>query len=158
LAFHSITGYDTKSFFYGIWKKKGNKVYEQDANLLEGIEKAELTDEKIKLAFICKLYNQVTDTSDEARDLMLGISKSPESLLPTSDALKLHIERAHFQASVWKQANVVKPVLSSPVTMGWSLDGDRLIPHLTTLDPIPQACLEMISCQCSTGCITLLTM
>jgi hypothetical protein len=155
LAFHSITGYDTKSFFYGISKKKGYKVYEQDANLLEGIGEAELTDEKIKLAFICKLYNQVTDTSDEARDLMLGISKSPESLPPTSDALKLHIETAHFQASVWKQANVVKPVLSSPVTMGWSLDGDRLIPLLTTLDPIPQACLEMISCQCPTGCITL---
>jgi hypothetical protein len=46
---------------------------------------------------------------------------------------------------VWKQANVVKPVLPSPVTMGWSLDGDRLIPLLMTLDPIPQACLEMIS-------------
>jgi hypothetical protein len=46
-------------------------VYEQDANLLEGIGEAELTDEKIKLAeaFICKLCNQVTDTSDEARDL-----------------------------------------------------------------------------------------
>jgi hypothetical protein len=36
-----------------------------------------------------------------------------------------------------------------------SLDGDRLIPLLMTLVPIPQACLEMISCQCSTGCITL---
>jgi hypothetical protein len=157
LAFHSITGCDTTSFFYGISKKKAYKVYEQDVNLLEGIGEAELTDEKIKLAevFICKLYNQVTDTSDEARDLMFGKSKSPESLPPTSDALKLHIERAHFQASVWKQANVVKPVLPSPVTMGWSLDGDRLIPLLMTLDPVPQACLEMISCQCSTGCITL---
>jgi hypothetical protein len=97
----------------------------------------------------------VTDTSDESRDLMFGKSKSPESLLPTSDALQLHIERTHFQASVWKQANVVKPVLPSPVTMGWSMDGDRLIPLLMTLDPVPQACLEMISCQCSTGCITL---
>jgi hypothetical protein len=46
-------------------------IPEQDANLLEGIGEAELTDEKIKLAeaFICKLYNQVTDTSDETRDL-----------------------------------------------------------------------------------------
>jgi hypothetical protein len=53
--------------------KKAHKVYEQDANLLEGIGEAQLTDEKFKLAgaFICKLYNQVTDTSDEARDLML---------------------------------------------------------------------------------------
>jgi hypothetical protein len=31
-------------------KKKTYKVYEQDANLLEGIGEAELTDEKIKLA------------------------------------------------------------------------------------------------------------
>jgi hypothetical protein len=104
LTFHSVTGCDTTSFFYGISKKKEYKVYEQDTNLLEGIGEAELTDEKIKLAevFICKFYNQVTDTSDEARDLMFGKSKSPESLPPTSDALKLHIERAHFQASVWK--------------------------------------------------------
>jgi hypothetical protein len=158
LTFRSITGCDTTSFFYGILKKKTYKVYDQDANLLEGIGEAELTDEKIKLAeaFIGKLYNQVTDTSDEARDLMFGKSKSLESLPSTSDALKLHIERAHFQASVWKQANVVKLVLPSPITMGWSLDGDRLIPLLMTLDPIPQAYLEMISCQCSTGCITLL--
>ena len=65
LAFHSITGCDTTSF-YGISKKKAHKVYDQDVNLLEGIWEAELTDEKIKLAeaFICKLYNQVTDTSD----------------------------------------------------------------------------------------------
>jgi hypothetical protein len=54
---------------------------------------AELTDEKIKLAeaFIGKLYNQVTDTSDEARDLMFGKSKSLESLPSTSDALKLQV-------------------------------------------------------------------
>ena len=86
---------------------------------------------------------------------MFGKSKSLESLPPTSDVLKLHIERAHFQANVWKQANVVKPILPSPVTMGWSLDGDHLIPLPITLDPIPQACLEMISCQCSSGCIML---
>jgi hypothetical protein len=66
----------------------------------------------------------VTETSDEARDLMFGKSKSLKSLPSTSDTLKLHIEKAHFQASVWKQANVVKPVLTSPITMGWSLEGD----------------------------------
>ena len=63
LAFHSITGCDTTFFFYGISKKMAYKVYEQDDNLLEGVGGAELSDEKIKLAeaFICKLYNQVTD-------------------------------------------------------------------------------------------------
>jgi hypothetical protein len=60
----SVTWFcDTTSFFYGILKKKTYKVYEQDVNLLEGIGEAELTDEKMKLAeaFICKLYNQVTE-------------------------------------------------------------------------------------------------
>ena len=47
LTFHSITGCDTTSFFYGISKKRVYKVYEQDANLLEGIGEAERTDEKI---------------------------------------------------------------------------------------------------------------
>ena len=80
--FTQLPAVDTTSFFYGISKKKAHKVYEQDANLLEGIGEAQLTDEKFKLAgaFICKLYNQVTDTSDEARDLMFAKLKSPESL------------------------------------------------------------------------------
>jgi hypothetical protein len=60
LPFHSITGCDTTSFFYGISKKKAYKVYEQDVNLLEGIGEAELTDEKIKLAevFIGKFVSK----------------------------------------------------------------------------------------------------
>ena len=49
LAFHSITGCDTTSFFYGISKKRVYKVYEQDANLLEGIGEAELTKFKCQL-------------------------------------------------------------------------------------------------------------
>ena len=58
--------------------------------------------DQISRGFHMQTLQSVTD---EARDLMFGKSKSPESLPPTSDALKLHIERAHFQASVWKQAN-----------------------------------------------------
>jgi hypothetical protein len=58
---------------------KAYKVYDQDANLLEGIGEAELTDEKIKLAeaFIGKLYNQVTDTS--------GCSKSKKTSVSVAD-------------------------------------------------------------------------
>ena len=77
---------------------------------------------------------------------MFGKSKSLESLPPTSDVLKLHIERAHFQANVWKQANVVKPVLPSPVTMGWSLDGDRLIPLLITRYHFKTCLWDRIKC------------
>jgi hypothetical protein len=81
-------------------------------------------------SYIVTLYNQWSTDTISFQDMLVG---SPESLPPTSDALKLHIERAHFQASVWKQANVVKPVLPFPITMGWSLDGARLIRLLMTL-------------------------
>ena len=36
--------------------------------------------------------------------------------------------------------------------MWWTLEDDQLKPDLMKNDPIPQACLEMISCQCHTGC------
>jgi hypothetical protein len=57
LAFHSITGCDTTSFFYGISKKKAYKVYDQDVNLLEGIGEAELTDEKIIIGIFSGLLD-----------------------------------------------------------------------------------------------------
>ena len=39
--------------------------------------------------------------------------------------------------------------------MGWPLEDDQLKPVLVRNDPIPQACLEMISCKYRTGCKSL---
>jgi methionine synthase II (cobalamin-independent) len=96
----------------------------------------------------------VPDTSDEARDLMFGKSKSPESLPPTSDGLKLHIERAHFQASVWKQANVVKPVLPSPVTMGAHVYSDDFYRGLCMAIGLFYSCIVTLYNQWSTDTIS----
>lgn len=76
-------------------------------------------------------------------------------LPPTSDAIRLHIESAHYQSLVWKQANVTDPVLPEPQQSGWKLERNTLVPVLMTKSPIPVACIEMIKCSCKTGCRSL---
>ena len=158
LAFHALTGCDTTSFFFGISKKTGFKVYKDNVGLLGGFGEGNLTEQKIVDCekFVCKLYNQGTVSStDSVRNILFGKSKSPENMPPTSDALHLHIKRAHYQALVWRQANISNPTLPSPTEMGWKLNEGILVPILMTLDPIPESCLDLIACSCTTGCKTL---
>ena len=44
-------------------------------------------------------------------------SSAPETLPSTGDALSFHIQRAHYQAAVWRQANEQYPDLSELETM-----------------------------------------
>lgn len=156
VAFHSLTGCDTTSYFYGISKKSSLCVFRDNYELLEGLGEGELTDQKIKECekFICKLYNQEAETTDAVRNVLFGKSKSPENMPPTSDALCMHIKRAHYQALIWRQANICKPLLPCPTEMGWKLDDGCLVPILMNLDPIPKACLDLIVCNCTKGCRT----
>ena len=76
--------------------------------------------------------------------MLLDNISSPERLPPTSDAFKQHLERRHYQTAVWGQARIQKPVLPNPEETDWTL-ADLLVPVFMTLDPIPKACLEMVS-------------
>ena len=79
----------------------------------------------------------------------------PEKLPPTSNAYKYHLMRVHHQSMIWRQANIPIQVLSKPEDMGWKIIEDRLEPVFMSLDPIPQSCIDIISCHCKTGCGTL---
>ena len=69
--------------------------------------------------FICRVYNVAdAESCNEARTTLFPRCRSPEALPPTSDAARLHIRRAHFQAMVWKLANLTNPTLPLPETMG----------------------------------------
>ena len=53
-------------------------------------------------AFVCHVFN-VSDhahTRNEAIFMLFSLVKKPEALPPMSDALKLHIMRAHYQSMV----------------------------------------------------------
>ena len=153
-AFHALTGCDTTSYLSSHGKKSCWKVFKEHYHLLDGLHQGELdeaTKESAEL-FICKLYNvpDVT-TVNKARAILFVKSRAPESLPPTSDALSHHVKRAHYQTAVWRQAVKQYP---PPETMGWQLDGTSLVPILMSLPPVPDSCLEMITCGCTTRCMS----
>ena len=77
-----------------------------------------MTAEALKNAeeFVCKLYNVSSVSSTDAARAILFNNKAcfPESLPPTSDALHFHIQRAHYQAAIWRQAHLAHPDIPSP--------------------------------------------
>lgn len=117
-------------------------------------------------------------TADEARYALFGTLKKPESLPPTTDALRLHLMRSHyqvsvysltrrkhlqycyicpyyeffFQASVWEKAHEAHPALPDLESCGWKLHNNVAVPVLMNLDPVPKACIEIITCNCKTQC------
>lgn len=159
LAFHAITGCDSVSQIAGHTKKTAWMVFKTDYNLLNGLGENPLTTDSCKNAekFICKLYNLQNDinTCDQARVKLFSKGRPQESLPPTSDAVYLHIKRAHYQTTVWKQANQPIQELPRATDMGWTMINGILIPQLMTLPPIPEACKEIVSCGCKKGCSTL---
>ena len=157
-AFHALTGSDTTSYIAGYSKKSAWKTFQAHYHLLENLGKGELTVEMLQNAeqFICKLCNlNNVSTTDEARVMLFNKSRSPESLSPTSDALHFHIKRAHYQASIWRQAHLVNPELPNPEDMGWKIEEARLKPIIMSFPPVPESCREVIACKCKSGCKTL---
>ena len=88
-----------------------------------GLGNGDLDDLTMRSAekFIGRVYNVAdAESCNEARATLLSKCRSPEALPPTSDAARLHIRRAHFQAMIWKLANLTNPTLPLPEKMGWS--------------------------------------
>ena len=106
--------------------------------------------------FVCRMYKTSEDSLDWARVVLFGKVSGPEKLPPTSDAFKQHLKRCHYQTVVWPHAHIQKPVFPNPEETDWTLsEDDLLVSVFRTLNPIPKACLEMVSCRCTTGSATL---
>ncbi|KAL8592266.1 hypothetical protein ACOMHN_036900 [Nucella lapillus] len=157
-AFHALTSSDTTSYLAGHTKKTCWVTFKEHYRLMQCLgEDPDLRDKTIQEAeeFVCKLYG-VSDTSNinEARCKLFVKGVIPEKLPPTKNALSHHIRRAHFQAKVWRQAHLQHPVLPPTATMGWTREAETLVSVLMSLAPIPESCLELISCSCTTRCMT----
>ena len=134
-------------------KKAAWKVFIDHFDLLSSVGENVLNADTIASAgkFVCRMYKTSEDSFYLARVVMLSKNSSPEKLPPTSDAFKQHFKRCHYQTAVWRQARIQKPVLPNPEETDWTLTEDLLVPVFMTLDPIPKACLKMVSCRCTTG-------
>jgi hypothetical protein len=161
LPFHALTGCDTTSYISNHSKLSAWKTFQDKHYLLASLGEGELSANKVRDAekFICAIYNcGHMESVNDARVLLFSKTKKPEALPPTKDALELHIKRVHYQSLVWKQASCQDPILPNPDGMGWKREsegGSKLVPLLMTKEPIPNACKEIISCSCKSGCTTL---
>ncbi|CAG9818055.1 unnamed protein product [Phaedon cochleariae] len=105
---------------------------------------------------ICNILPNVTEdvsSGDEARYQLFGVVKKPEALPPTSDALRLHLLRCHYQVNVWENAHHARPEVMDPESYGWRLHQDEYIPILMTLEPVPKACTDILTYNCLSHCL-----
>jgi hypothetical protein len=153
-AFHSLTGSDTTSFLAGHTKKSCWNAFKEHHGLLSSLGKGDLTDQACSdaEAFICKVYKVDAESVDHARSVLFAQARPLGTLPPTHDALSFHIKRAHYQAAVWQQADRQHPALSPPETLGWRIENGKLVPTLTTLPSVPESCVALIFCSCTTQC------
>ena len=73
------------------------------------------------------------ENADEARCVLFKKTTSPDVLPPTSDALKYHILRAHYQALIWNLAYHPTPNIPELYQYGWKKKEKSLTPKWTTL-------------------------
>ena len=98
-------------------------------------------------------FDQV-DTTEEVRTALFFKSNKPEHMPLSSNVLRSHLMRLHYQALVWKQAICTDQAIPQPQEMGWQLDRELLNPTLLSLDHIPKAFQNVAHCTCHTGCRT----
>ena len=159
LGLHVLAGSDITCALYSIGKKKAlkavcssTKVAVLLATLGDDIPLTEGTVESCE-RFICSLSTndrKAGNAADLARYWMFCQKhQKNESLPPTSDSLSHHINRANYQAYVWKKSLCKEPDLPSPEGNGWEKENGRLIPTLMSKDPAPTSLLELTICKCS---------
>ena len=125
-----------------------------------GLGECNLIPNKYKKAetFVCQIYEKNNvDSEDAAHRVIFQKGSKPEMMPPTKDALGLHMQHEHHQCSMWNLAHYTVPQLPNVTEMEWTWDS-RLHLILVTLDPIPEACIELVSCSscsCKTRCLTM---
>ena len=156
LSFHALTGCDTTSAFHGYGRKSCWKTFLNQPLLVAGIGR----DGELALIeqFGCHRYGRPEQSSvDQTRLQLVGKAKKGlEMLPPTNDVLELHTIRANYQAKIWLQADQQHIQVSSPVdTSAWINEEGCLKAVWTRLPPIPDACLELVTCGCKSKCRTV---
>ena len=90
------------------------------------------------------------------RVFLLNKGKDPGKLPSTSDALKLHIRRTHYQTTIWLNVTVPSPEHIDSETCRSVRDpySNHLKPKLLLVEPIPKVCTQLLQCSCKV-CATI---
>lgn len=169
-TFHSFTGCDTVSAFFGKGKLSAWAAWKHYSEVTEAFKyvaenpftalDANSHHFRLLERYTVVLYDKTSQLSsvDEARRQMFCHRDkiSMEALPPTQAALLQHSNRAVYQASIWTTADQPQQQAPSPEGWGWTMDKDSnaWLPFWTTLPIASAACRELVKCACkgATGC------
>ncbi|XP_038063921.1 uncharacterized protein LOC119734467 [Patiria miniata] len=157
IGFHCFSGCDSVSAFYGKGKMKAIKLLVENPTLCAQFqllgESFMVTDDQVTALemFVCKLYAQHSYSRvNEARCAMFSMATKAENVMPPNrDALRKHIERANFQAAIYKRSLAQHPDIPSPVGHGWKMVDDTLGIDWMDMESAQQSVLELTKCACS---------
>ena len=166
IAFHAFTGCDTVSAFAGRGKTGPLKQLKKDEVAIDAFVQLGTSwnvDQSLtsKLQeFTCRMYAASSKTCKVnilRHEMFLskrGEVDSSTHTHPCEDSLKQHMQRANYQAGVWRGALMPMPDIPEPDGHGWikiadgGLDLDWIHRQVA-----PDAVLELLACQCKRKCV-----
>ena len=159
---HAFTECDSTSAFCGKGKRKAFQLLKMDVELCNTMQKVgESFDISPDLynecrRFVCQLYGSEENYTMSELRYMLFCSKNAQSsqLPPSEDALRLHVQRANYQAALWKKAMSQEPI-PSPSSHAWLLHDNTSSVQWMNKDAAPPALLQLTVCHCKTQCNTM---
>ncbi len=126
--------------------------------MLEGICLSNPTEEQKRKVetFMCRLYKDKAASSlNTVRIRTFLTCNKPEEMPPSSGSAKFHIMRAISQAFIWENAHV--PMLEERAevlrTSCFTVNEESLIPIMMNSTPVSKKVIEIISCNCGSGCV-----
>ena len=165
IAFHAFTGCDTVSAFAGRGKTKPWKQLKKDEKAIDVFGQLG-TSWNVEQTMIRKLqeftYRMYAASSKTCKVNILRhemfLLKRGEvdssTLPPCEDSLTQHIQRANYQAGVWRRALQQMPDIPEPNGYGWVKRADGgLDLDWVRGEVAPGAILELLACQCKRTCV-----
>ncbi len=165
--FHSFTGCDTTSGFFGKGKKSAWDAWKSYPEVTQAFVYV-VTHPHIMLTvedqhfkrlerFCIVLYHKTSNlesVTQSRRELFCQKNKTMETIPPTQDALLQHCKRAIYQAGIWTTSDLAQQQTPSPEGWGWTLDDDKWLPVWTTQPVASEACSKLVKCGCKSdkGC------
>lgn len=158
VAMHALSGCDTTSAFYGIGKKTSFATLGKHGYLLDslGIEfdpSEEVYRNTETFVVYCYSNGKGSATTVNTYRYMefLRSEAKNQNIPPCQSTLRLHIQRANYQAAIWKRVLEPMAIIPSPIGRGWD---ENLQPVFLNEAPAPKKLMELQVCTCKRGCCT----
>lgn len=161
--FHSFTGCDTTSTFFGRGKKSTWEAWNAYTEVTDAFNyiithpDMPVTVHSVQFEllerFTVIIYDKTSSllsVNEARRELFCQKNRTMESIPPTQEALLQHSKRAAYQARIWASSNQVQQKTQTPEGCGWTLDTETKSwrPVWSSLPMASKACSELVKCGC----------